>query len=159
MKAATVKNLKDELRSRSHSNLVDICLRLSKFKKENKELLTYLLYESSNEALFIIHVKEEIEEEFSKLNRSNNYLIKKSVRKILRTTNKYIRYSGIPETKVELMMFFCYMLHTLLDDSINSYILEKLLTRQIELLNKSISKLHEDLQYDYKAEFEELLKQ
>ena len=49
MKTATVTELKKELKTRSQSDLVELCLKLSKFKKENKELLTYLLYEADNE--------------------------------------------------------------------------------------------------------------
>jgi hypothetical protein len=156
MKAATVKNLKDELRSRSNSDIVELCLRLSKFKKENKELLTYLLYESSNEASYINNIKEEIKEEFLCINRSSNYFIKKSVRKILRTTNKYIRYSGKPETKVELMMFFCSQLKTTIENADYSIVLVNLLNRQINTVQKALLSLHEDLQYDYQVELDML---
>ena len=83
MKTATVTELKKELKYRSQTELVEICLKLSKFKKENKELLTYLLYEASNEQLYIINVKQEIELQFLEMNRKTPYFIKKSVRKIL----------------------------------------------------------------------------
>ena len=49
MKAVTVKKIKDELTHKTASELMEICLQLSKFKKENKELLTYLLFESHDE--------------------------------------------------------------------------------------------------------------
>ena len=88
MKTATVTELKKELKTRSQEDLVEICLKLSKFKKENKELLTYLLYEADNEPLYIINVKQEIELQFLEINRKTPYFIKKSVRKILRNTKK-----------------------------------------------------------------------
>ena len=50
MKTATVREIKLELKDKSSDELVELCLMLSKFKKENKELLTYLLYEKHNEA-------------------------------------------------------------------------------------------------------------
>ena len=53
MKTASVKELKSELEARTSKELIELCLSLSKFKKENKELLTYLLYESENEDAFI----------------------------------------------------------------------------------------------------------
>ena len=84
MKAVTVKVLKTELNNRSQSELLEICLRLSKFKKENKELLTYLLFESSYEEGYIETVKLEIDEQFELINTNTYYFIKKSVRKILR---------------------------------------------------------------------------
>ena len=59
-------------------------------KKENKELLTYLLFEASNEEGFKEGVKEEISLEFSTINCNSYFYMKKSVRKILRITKKYI---------------------------------------------------------------------
>ena len=61
MKTATVTELKKELKTRSQADLVELCLKLSKFKKENKELLTYLLYEADNELQYIVNVKSEID--------------------------------------------------------------------------------------------------
>jgi len=53
MKSATVKQIKDELKDLSKEDLISTILRLSKFKKENKELLTYLLFESHNEGDYV----------------------------------------------------------------------------------------------------------
>ena len=53
MKVASVKDLKIELKQRSNDELIELCLQLSKFKKENKELLTYLLFESDHEDHYI----------------------------------------------------------------------------------------------------------
>jgi hypothetical protein len=82
MKAVTVKQLKTELSHYSHQNLVDLCLRLSKFKKENKELLTYLLFESQYEEGYINRIKAEIDEQFENINTKTYFYIKKSIRKI-----------------------------------------------------------------------------
>ena len=75
MKTATIKELKKELSHCSEGELLELCLRLSKFKKENKELLTYLLYESSNEAGYIENVKREIDDQFNEINTSTYYFI------------------------------------------------------------------------------------
>lgn len=64
MKAATVKQLKDELEMRSPVELMQLTLRLSKFKKENKELLTYLLFEAADEEEYIKEIKVEVDEAF-----------------------------------------------------------------------------------------------
>ena len=50
MKAATIQEIKLELSETSPAKLKQLCLHLAKFKKENKELLTYLLFESHDEA-------------------------------------------------------------------------------------------------------------
>ena len=80
MKAATLKELKLELSELSQEQLLKICLHLAKFKKENKELLTYLLLESESEDGYIETVKEEVDELFKSINTkrssygsSNNY--------------------------------------------------------------------------------------
>ena len=156
MKAATINQLKQELSTRPPTELLEICLRLSKFKKENKELLTYLLYEASDEASYIKNVKQEIEQQFTEINTSSYYFIKKSVRKILRNTKKYIRYSKKKETEVELLIFFCSEMNNLKPSMKNNLALHNIFKRQIEAIKKSMSYLHEDLIYDYEVEMEEL---
>jgi hypothetical protein len=156
MKAVTVKELKEELINRSPNELRELCLRLSKFKKENKELLTYLLYESSDEAAFIENVKREADQQFKEINRKNYYLIKKSVRKILRTIKKYIRYSQKKETEVDLLIYFCAKLKKISPSIKKNMMLLNLYNRQIETIRKKISFLHEDLQFDYGLELDKL---
>ena len=156
MKSATVKELKDELSRYSQKEILAICLRLSKFKKENKELLTYLLYESKNEMAYIENVKNEVDIQFEQINKNSYYFIKKSVRKILRTIKKYIRYSQKKETEVELLIFFCYKLNNFHPSINKNKVLQKLYLQQIESIRKTVSKLHEDLQYDYETELDEL---
>ncbi|MFL1897296.1 hypothetical protein ACJRPK_16450 [Aquimarina sp. 2-A2] len=156
MKAVTVKTLKVELNERSHHELVELCLRLSKFKKENKELLTYLLLEAQNEAGFIESVKEEITDQFLEINTKTFYFIKKSVRKILRMVKKYIRYSKNKETEVELLLYFCEQLSEFSPSIKRNITLLNLYRRELASIEKKIQALHEDLQYDYKQELDEL---
>jgi hypothetical protein len=154
MKAAKVSEIKQELSTRSHKELLELCLRLSKFKKENKELLTYLLYEADNEAAYIAGIKQEIEYEFTQINTKTFYYIKKSVRKILRSVKKYIRYSKEKETEVELLIYFCHTLKNMSPSIKSNVTLQNILNRQLDLARKTLSLLHEDLQYDYKQELE-----
>lgn len=156
MKPATVSQLKKELVHRSPPELLEIILRLSKFKKENKELLTYLLFESGDESGFIKGVKEEVDEQFGEINKTNYYFIKKSVRKILRNLKKYIRYSGNKDTEVELLIHFLYRLKNFSPSISRNLTLQNLYDRQLEMTRKKILKLHEDLQYDYNLKIEEL---
>lgn len=157
MKAASLKEIKTELSHRSTQELLELCLRLSKFKKENKELLTYLLFESANEEAFIRSIKTKIDEDFESINPKTFYFIKKSVRKILREIKKFIRYSQNKETEVELLLYFCHKLKDFKPSIKRNTTLINLYNRQIEYIEKKISTLHEDLQYDYEMEIEELL--
>ncbi|MFB9058156.1 hypothetical protein ACFFU9_15535 [Mariniflexile ostreae] len=149
MKAVPLKVLKDELKAISHQDLQDLCLRLSRFKKENKELLTYLLFESSNEEAYIESVKVHIDEQFEGINIKSYFYIRKSMRKILTNTKKYIRYSQNKETEVELLLYFCEKLKNFSPSIRNSQQLINMYNRQLLLVKKIVSSLHEDLQYDY----------
>lgn len=157
MKAVTVKELKDELVNCTPSELRDLCLRLARFKKENKELLTYLLFESSDESLYIENVKKEVDEQLQTINKKSYYLIKKSFRKILRTIRKYSRYSPKKETEVELLVYFCRKIKNFSPSlNLNSG-LQNLYYKQVETIKKKVLLLHEDLQFDYGVEIEKLI--
>ena len=103
MEIAPISQIKKELASLPPEELGNLVLRLAKFKKENKELLSYLLFEAFDEQEYIKQAKDEINLDFLSLNRSSYYLAKKTLRKSLRTTNKYIRFSGKKETEIELL--------------------------------------------------------
>ncbi len=156
MKAATIAQLKKELQHRNPDELLAFCLRLARFKLENKELLTYLLFEADDENGYIIAVKEVVSEQFSAINTRNFYYTKKSVRKILRGLRKYIRYSGNKETEVELLLFFCAQLKALRPSIKGNRTLQNLYERQLLAAKKKIAGLHEDLQYDYGLLWEDL---
>lgn len=156
MKAASVVTIKKELHHRSDPELMELVLRLARFKKENKELLTYLLFEAHNEDGYIEAIKEEIDEMFQSINNTKYFYIKKSVRKILRLTKKYIRYSLKKETEVELLLYFCEKLKEMNPSIFKNITLKKLYYRQIEQIKGKIGKLHEDLQYDFNLQLENL---
>ncbi|HUH28820.1 hypothetical protein [Gelidibacter sp.] len=156
MKAVSVVTIKKELKHRSSEELLELCLRLSKFKKENKELLTYLLFESHDEAGYIESVKAEIDEQFKTINTNSYFYIKKSVRKILRNIKKYARYSLKKETEVELLIHFCTVLKDFEPSIFKNVTLNNIYDRQIVAIKKIVSNLHEDLQYDYNLLLEEL---
>ena len=107
MKPVTIKKIKDELHYKSSQELIELCLKLSKFKKENKELLSYLLFDAEDEESYINSVNEYITLLFADINTKSFFYIRKSVRKILKLTKKYIRYSKKKETEVELLLHFC----------------------------------------------------
>lgn len=156
MKPATVTTLKNELKHLPEKELVEICLKLAKFKKENKELLTYLLFESDDEDGYINEIKEEMDEVFSEINTSHIYYVKKGMRKILRQIKKYIRYSKKKETETELLLYFCSKMKELKSSHNRSQQMVNLYERQLEMAKKAMSTLHEDLQYDFSIEIEQL---
>ena len=156
MKAASSNEIKQELKELSQTKLVDLCLRLARFKKENKELLTYLLFEADDIETYIQNVKQEMEEGFAEINTSSIYYAKKSLRKILRISNKYIRYTGDKQAEVELLLHYCYLLKSSGIPFQKSTALSKLYESQLKKAKAAVGTLHEDLQYDYLSQLEEL---
>src|SRR5580698_10579946 len=149
MKAATVQEIKQELQSLPPSKLTELCLRLARFKKDNKELLTYLLFEAADETAYIGSVKKEIDQEFEDLPKPNLYLTKKSLRKVLRSTAKQIRYTGSPQAEVELLTYFLQKLRRSGIPYRDSPVLVNLYKQQLKKIRSVIASLHEDLQHDY----------
>ena len=156
MKAVTVKEISQELLNLTPKELRDLCLRLSRFKKENKELITYLLFEASDEASYVESVKNEIDNQFELINKKNYYFIKKSIRRILFNTRKYIRYSQNKETEIVLLIYFCKKMKKFTPSIQGNAALRNLYIRQSEAIREKVGSLHEDLQYDYEMEMKEL---
>lgn len=156
MKTATAKQIKDELKLKDRDELMQIIQRLARFKKENKELLTYLLFEAHDEDDYIHTMKSYIEQQFNNINTSSQYYIKKNIRKILKETKKYIRYSGNKETEVQLLIHYCQLLHDFRPYFSRIKTLRDIFERQVTLIKVRISTLHEDLQYDYQQELHEI---
>lgn len=156
MKSATIHEIKQELATIKPAALVDLCLRLAKFKKENKELLTYLLFEAHNEQEYVKSVKQEIEDLFATMNQSHLHFAKKTLRKIVRVINKYCRYSNSKQTEVELRLYFCVSLAASGISLHRNTVITNLYQSQLKKVYAVLETLHEDLQYDYYKELEKL---
>ena len=156
MKAASLKDIQTELENLSQKELMDLCLRLGRFKKENKELLTYLLFESFDEQSYVNNIRQEISEGVAEMNTMNLYFVKKSLRKILRMINKYSRYTGSAIVEVQLLLHFCTSLKESGIAFTESPVLVNMYRNQVKKIEKTIAGLHEDLQYDYLKELKQL---
>jgi hypothetical protein len=152
MTTASIQEIKKELRSHDADSLQELCMRLAKYKKENKELLNYLLFEAHNEQAYVENVKEEIRGLFKTVPASNVYFIKKSLRKILRIVNKQIKYSGIKRTELELRIFFCTEVRQAKIPMAVGTVLFNLYRQQLKKIESALAKLPEDIQTDYNRE-------
>jgi len=111
-----------------------------------------VFFEEEDEKAYIQEVKSEIDELFMEVNKSNSYLAKKTVRKILRVAGKQIKFSGLKQTEVEVLIHFCLKLKkTGIPLPINSS-LGNLYLRQFQKIHKILATLHEDLQADFADE-------
>ncbi len=156
MKAASINEIKQELTHQPANKVVELCLRLGRFKKENKELLTFLLFEAHNIPEFIESSKIEIETEFEAINTTSVYFVKKSLRKILRIVNKYCRYSGLATVEIELLICFCEKVNELKSSFKTNLVIFNIYQAQLKKITKALASLHEDLQFDYQKQIDKL---
>ncbi len=156
MKIESIVTIKKELQHLAKEDLLELCLRLGKFKKENKALLTYLLFEAHDEVGYIASVKSTLDELFEGMNTDSYFYMKKTIRKILRQIRVYSRYSLKKSTEVELLLYFCDRLNELRPSIHRNRTLSNLYERQIISIKKKISVLHEDLHYEYNLQLEAL---
>jgi membrane-anchored protein YejM (alkaline phosphatase superfamily) len=157
MKAASLSELKKELYQLSSSELVELCISLAKYKKDNKEFLGYLLFESHDKDSFIKEIKSEIDAHFLSLEaQSNLYYIKKSLRKLLRLLTKYCKYKGDKAIAAEIHIYFCIKVKESGIPIHKSQLLVNMYEQQLKKVNTLISGLHEDLQSDFNCDLEEI---
>lgn len=156
MKAESIVVIKKELQHLPKEDLLQLCLRLGRFKKENKELLTYLLFQAHDEDDYINSIKNTLDDLFETMNTDSYFYMKKTIRKILRQIKTYSRYSITKTTEVELLLYFCNRLNSLKPNIHRNRTLDNLYQRQVIAIEKKIMSFHEDLQYDYRIQLEQL---
>lgn len=157
MRSASINELKKELQLLPAADLADLCLSLTKYKKDNKEYLTYLLLESYDKQGFVKEIRSEITEGFADIGPASNlYYAKKSLRKILRQITKYSRYINDKAVSCELLIHFCRALKESGLPISKSQQLTNLYQQQLKKIDKLILSLHEDLQNDFRQDYIEL---
>jgi hypothetical protein len=149
MRIASVNEIKQELNTLKPSEVKELCLRLARYKKENKELLTYLLFEAHNEQEYIESVRHEVDDIFNTLPNSNLHLTRKTLRRILRSLNKYGRHTGSSQSQIELLLHFCQKLKHSGIPIHKSAALENLYFAQLKKIKTLLETIHEDLRFDY----------
>jgi hypothetical protein len=157
MEIRSISDIKKEMKELSKEQLIDLCFALGKYKVDNKAYLNYLLFDAHDPESFIRAAKTETDELFAEITQTNLYLVKKSLRKILRIIGRYAKYTGSKEKEAELIIYFLQkMKHSEIPWEKNK-VLVNLYNTQVKRVQSALSKLHEDLQYDLGKELEELI--
>ncbi len=151
-----LQDVKKELQHLPAVQIAELCLRLARYKKENKELLAYLLFDANNKEAFIEKIKAEVGFMFSNL-PSHSYNAAKSQRKILRLISKYAKFMATKETEIELLLNFCKNYIEFTDRKTTYKPLRLILTRQIQKIMVLMDKLHEDVRLDFYNSYQEML--
>lgn len=157
MQAASQDTIKTELKQLPPKQVLELLLRLSRFKKENKELLSYLLFEAGDEQGYVHQVKAEVDEQFIQIKETGFYLYKKQIRKIQRMINKPIKYMGSKTSTVELYLHMANKIHEQKKTIYNRGFLEKTLQQYITKINRLLPTIDDDLQHDISQQLQKLI--
>jgi len=152
MQAASIAELKKALVQLDQGELLDACLRLIRFKKDNKELLTYLLFLSEDEQAFVTCLCDEIDEQFFE---SPN-MHKKTLRKVIRWMDKWLRFSGIKETELQVRLHFCASLKSSDTPFLRHKVMTNMYVGQLKKIHKALETLHPDARCEYRADVDSL---
>lgn len=157
LKPADLKDIRKEISTIDRKSLEEICGKLIRFKKENKELLSYLLFWSEDETLFQQELTQAISEMMKEVNTTTVFWAKKTIRKIVRHMNRYLGFSGDKITELEVRIHFCEELKGLKLNIRHSKVLENLYVAQLKKINAAFVGIHEDLQRDYEGRINALV--
>ncbi len=158
MDVSSLQEVKQELQELSPKELLELCISLAKYKKDNKEYLGYLLFQSKDTDGFILQVKAEIDNHFVELKTQKNlYYIKKSLRKLLRILNKYCKYMGNKSATAEVLIYFLLKIKQAYIPIDKSVRLVNMFNAQVKKIRSVTASLHEDLQSDYLKELDAII--
>ena len=156
MKSASLNDLKQELLALPPKKVLEICLRLARFKKENKELLSFLLFDAGDEHGYVESIRLEMDEHFAELPRSNWYSTKKSLRKILRLISKYSKHVAAKESEADMLVHFCIKMKALQESYPYNTAFTNMYLQQIKKLKALVEMVHEDIRFDYQRQADQL---
>jgi hypothetical protein len=140
--------LRRELEQLAQQELVKLCLRIAKYKVENKELLGYLLVESDDPLFYAEKIKPELIAPFQEF--STTYHLTKSIRKSTRLITKYYRFTGSRQGETELLLHLVEGFHSHFRWEFRTQAFARILFRSLKKADTNLLKLHEDLQADYR---------
>jgi hypothetical protein len=149
VKAATIDEIKKELQQLPPKKAVELVLRLARFKKENKELLSYLLFEAGDTAGYIQSIEIQIKEQLGELSSARSPDQKKGSRRILRLINRQAKYIGTKEAHVQMLHFFCVQFAEIFGYPNLSTPLTTIFLQQVNKISKLLAEVDEDLRHDY----------
>ena len=152
MQAASIAELKKALVRLDQGEMLEACLRLARFKKDNKELLTYLLFMSGDEQGFANQLCEVIDEQFRETPNAH----KKTVRKVIRRMNTVLRFTKVKDTEVQVRLHFVRALRDSKTPYRDSRVMTNMYNGQIAKVRKTIEKFHEDIRREIEREICEL---
>ncbi len=149
--AASLSELKKALVQLPHDELLAVCVRLTKFKIDNKELLTYLLLKSHDERGYAEGLCDEIDRQFRQ-----QPIHQRTLRKIIRWMDRCLRMSGNKETELQVRIHFARCVADIAPKMKRCRVTANLYATQLSKIEKTLDKVHPDLQFDFRHEMADL---
>lgn len=156
MTPASVDQIKKELQKLPPKKVLDLALRLARFKKENKELITYLLFEAGDEPGYIQSLQIEIDEMLGEIHKGPSATIKKQLRRITRLINRQTKYIGSKSAAVELHLHLCNGIYNHPDNLLNITSANTIFQQQLSKATRLVPLVEDDLQYDFQLTIDQL---
>lgn len=156
MVAASSKILKEALDSKTNLELKELISRLLRFKKENKELATYLLFYEQEEMEYVRDAKAAISLQFEDINTKTVFYAKKGLRKMLRIAMKFSKYSTDKSTSLEIGLHITTLLMTLPKHIKSSQLIKNMYASNLKKIYTTLEILHPDIQFDYQKQIKNL---
>lgn len=152
-----LSDLKKELLELSKPELIQLCLRVAKLKRENKELLAYLIFDSEDPIFYAQKLKPEIKEVFEQPFQHAYYLTK-SIRKAMRLITKYYRFTSNKQGETELLIYLVEEFYLSWRNEYRYQALGKVIFRCLEKAQSNLKKIDEDFRADFEDPINELVK-
>lgn len=156
MSPATIEDLKKELQKLPPKKLLELTLKLARFKKENKELLTFLLFESGNIEGYVQSLQMEIDEMVADIHKAPSAVVKKQLRRVTRLITRQSKYIASKPATAELHLHFCLALKNHPESLLNITSANTIYQQQLNKLSKLVPTLDDDLQYDLQQKIDAL---
>jgi hypothetical protein len=156
LEISSTKEIKQELQHLEKADLIELCLNLVKAKKFNKELVHVMLFEQNNLHDYIQEIKADTALLFDDVHRTNAFYAKKTLRKIVKHCNNYCQFANEPIVYVDVLLHFCDCFKETVPSLFKNPVTENIYKSQFKKALKYIAMLHEEEQYDYKKQLENL---
>lgn len=154
MDAASLADIRKELAHQSPAELMELVVRLARFRLDNKALIGYWLFDRTNQAQFLAQVHLALDEALASMNFSSAYFVKKSLRKWQRQVNLYGRICGEPWMLADLQGYYVWTcLRAQKKVMYPDYFVELIRAAQRKF-NTLLLKLEPDMQHDMQRQFE-----
>lgn len=152
-----LSDLKKELADLSKPELIKLCLRVAKLKRENKELLSYLIFDADDPLFYAQKLKPEIKEVFE-VPFQHAYYLTKSIRKAMRLITKYYRFTSNKQGETELLIYLVEEFYQSWRNEYRYQALGKVIYRCLEKAQSNLKKIDEDFRTDFEDPINELAK-